>query len=162
MSPRTFSFRRAGRLSAVLASLAIGLAACGDDDSDEGTSATSEGSAASAEEVTLTAVEYEFDLSATPTADTKTVTFQNDGKEPHVLIFARINEGFTLDEAFKLEGKKGSAEEIGEADAGPGQTATVDIKEPLEPGQYAMLCPLPGKGGEPHYKLGQLAEFEIK
>jgi hypothetical protein len=28
-----------------------------------------------------------------------------------VLVFARINEGFTLDEAFKLQGEKGSATE---------------------------------------------------
>ena len=68
----------------------------------------------------VTATEYDFDLSATPTADTANVNFVNDGKEFHVLIFAKINEGFTVDEAIKLEGQKGSAEIVGEAEAAPG------------------------------------------
>jgi hypothetical protein len=81
--------------------------ACGGDDDDD-----SGGEEASSTDVTVTAKEYQFDLSATPTADTQEVTLQNDGKLPHVLIFARINEGFTVDEAFELEGEKGSAEEV--------------------------------------------------
>ena len=137
--------------------LAVGIAACGDD-SDE----TSTEEAASAEEVTLTATEYEFDLSATPTAETTSVTFQNDGAEDHVLIFAKINEGFTVDEAIELEGEKGSAEVIGQAQAKPGAAETVSIDEPLEPGAYAMLCPLQTKDGESHAELGQLEEFGIE
>ena len=33
--------------------------------------------------------------------------------------------------------------------------------KPLKPGSYAMLCPIGGPQG-PHYKLGQLQEFEIQ
>jgi plastocyanin len=137
------------------AALAVGLAACGDDSSDSTAEETS------AETVEVTAVEYEFDLSATPTADTTSVTFTNDGEEDHALVFARLNEGFTVDEAYKLEGKKGSAEEIGTVGAGPGDTGTIKVKEPLAPGDYVMLCPISGPDG-PHYKLGQLAEFSIE
>lgn len=152
--------RRAG-VTIAAASLALGLAACGDDEeSADGGSATTD--AASAETVDLTATEYEFDLSATPTADTKTVNFINNGKEFHVLVFAKLNEGFTLDEAVKLEGEKGSAEEVGTAEAKPGESATVEVKKPLEAGNYAMLCPLETKEGELHYKLGQLQEFAIE
>ena len=136
--------------------LALGVAACGDDSDETSTEA------ASAEEVTLTATEYEFDLSATPGAETTSVTFQNDGAEDHVLIFAKINEGFTVDEAIELEGEKGSAEVIGQAQAKPGATETVAIDEPLEPGAYAMLCPLSTKDGESHTELGQLEEFELE
>jgi plastocyanin len=135
--------------------LAVGLAACGDDSSESTAEETS------AETVEVTAVEYEFDLSATPTADTTSVTFTNDGEEDHALVFARLNEGFTVDEAYKLEGKKGSAEEIGTVGAGPGDTGTIKVKEPLAPGDYVMLCPISGPDG-PHYKLGQLAEFSIE
>ena len=148
---------------AIAGALALGFAACGDDD-DEGSSdeaATEE--ATSAEEVTLTATEYEFELSATPTAETQTVTFDNQGEEPHVLIFARISDDYTLDEAFELEGKKGSATEVTKVvEAGPGESVEVEVEEPLEAGSYAMLCPLPGPKGEPHYKLGQLEEFDIE
>ena len=124
------------------------------------TDATTATTEASAETVDVSAIEWEFDLSATPTADTKTVTFTNNGEQPHVLVFAKLNDGYTVDEAVKLQGKKGSAEEVGTADAAPGETATINVKKPLEPGHYVMLCPLSGPDG-PHYKLGQLQEFDI-
>jgi hypothetical protein len=141
------------------ATLGLALAACGDDDSESDSAST--GEAASAEEVTLTAEEYTFDLSATPTADTKQVTFDNQGKEFHVMIFARINEGFTIDEAVKLEGKKGSADVVAQAEAPPGKSKVAKITKPIEPGEYAMLCPIGGPKG-PHYELGQLQEFSIE
>ena len=165
-SPRTF-LRLVSAL-AVVTALAFGVAACGDDDEEpasDSSAATEEASssedAASAEEVTVTAEEYSFDLSTTPTAETKSVAFDNQGKEFHVLIFARINEGFTVDEAIKLEGQKGSAEIIGQAESPPGKSTTLEVKKPIEPGEYAMLCPIGGPEG-PHYKLGQLEEFEVQ
>ena len=149
--------RRTAVAAVSAAALALGLIACGDEDSSDGTTVAEEASAAT---VDVTAVEYDFNLSATPTADTETVTFTNDGKEEHALVFARLNEGFTVDEAYKLQGKKGSAEEIGTVGAGPGDTGTIKVKEPLTAGDYVMLCPISGPDG-PHYKLGQLAEFTI-
>ena len=157
------------RLIAVLAALialSMFAVACGDDD-DEGSSSGSEETTQTesggddAKTVTLTAVEYEFDLSTTPTAETKTVKFKNDGEEFHVMIFARINEGFTTEEAIQMEGEDGSAVVVGQAEAPPGTTKTVQISKPLKPGNYAMLCPIGGPQG-PHYKLGQLQEFEIQ
>ena len=155
MKPTRRGMRRAA--VAMSATLALGIAACGDDDSSDSTVAEEP----SASTVDVTAVEYEFDLSATPTADTETVTFTNDGKEAHALVFARLGEGYTVDEAYELEGKKGSAEEVGTVDAAPGETATLKVKEPLTAGDYVMLCPIGGPDG-PHYKLGQLEEFAIE
>ena len=153
--------RRALIATTAALALAFGVAACGDDEEESAGEATTEEVAASAEEVTVTADEYSFDLSATPSAETKSVTFDNQGKEFHVMIFARLNEGFTLDEAVELEGKKGSAVTLAEAEAPPGKSTTVDIEDPIEPGSYVMLCPISGKDG-PHYKLGQLQEFDIE
>ena len=155
------TLRRLVIAGAAAVALGLGVVACGDDAEESGGEATTEEAAASAEEVTLTAEEYTFDLSATPTAETKSVTFDNQGKEFHVMIFARINEGFTVDEAIELEGEKGSAEVAAEAEAAPGKSTTVEVKQPLEPGSYAMLCPIEGKDG-PHSELGQLEEFEIQ
>jgi hypothetical protein len=150
-------------LTAVVGSLLF--AGCGDDDEDSGSASsstsTSSTEAADASEVTVTATEYEFDLSATPTADTQEVVFDNTGEEFHVMIFARINEGFTVDEAVEMQGEKGSAEVVAQTEAGPGETKTAKVKGPLEPGEYAMLCPVGGPDG-PHYKLGQLEEFSIE
>ena len=155
--------KRAAVLTAVVGSLFV--AGCGDDDEDTDSAAsgssTTSTETADASKVTVTATEYEFDLSATPNADTKEVVFDNQGKEFHVMIFAKINEGFTLDEVIKLEGEKGSAELVGQTEAGPGETKTVEVKGPLEAGEYAMLGPIPSPDG-PHYELGQLEEFSIE
>jgi len=141
------------------------FAGCGDDDDETTTGASATAAEESVEEVTLTADDaggnYTFELSATPTAETKSVVFDNQGSEPHALIFARINEGYTLDEAFELEGRKGSADVVVDGGAGPGQSSTFEIKKPIEPGSYAMLCPIGSPDG-PHYKLGQLEEFTIE
>ena len=152
-------------LCAATATFAIGLAGCGDD--DESTTAASDdatsGETASAETVTVTATEYDFALDpGTPTTETKKIEFVNEGEEFHVMILARLNEGFTLDEAVKLEGEKGSAELIAEAEAAPGETSEAKFRSEIVPGDnYALLCPIRGKKGL-HYKLGQLEEFSVE
>ncbi len=142
-------------------SLAAGVAACGGDD-DESTSAGDETTeTASAEEVSLTTGDTEggftWEVEPTPTAETKSVSYTNDSDQPHALIFAKINEGYTLEEAYELQGKKGSATTVAEGDVKPGETTEVKVTEDIEPGSYAMLCPIPG-----HYQQGQLEEFDIE
>ena len=154
-------------LLSLLALGALGLVACGGDDDDEGTTEASAGT------VTVTTSDtpdgrYTWDVSPTPTADTTLVNFKNESKEPHALIFARLSEGYTVDEAVELEGRKGSATQVirttfaapGNRDAA-GQPEIADVTKPIDPGDYVMLCPLAGKD-RPHYKLGQLAEFAIE
>ena len=156
MSGITTTASRRWAVLVAATALSLGVASCGDDD-DSGAAAED----ASAEEITVAAKEYTFDLSATPTAETKSVTFDNQGKEFHAMIFARINEGFTVDEAIKLEGEKGSATIVAQTEAKPGATKAAKITKEIEPGNYAMLCPIGGPEGD-HYKLGQLEEFEIQ
>jgi hypothetical protein len=157
-------FRIRTLATAVAVALATGIAACGGDDDETTDTAAATTEAAAAETVTVTTSDtsngYTWDLSATPTADTKAIEFVNDSKEGHALIFARLGEGFTVDEAYELEGRKGSATTVAQGGAGPGQTKTAQVREAIEPGSYVILCPISGKRG-PHYKLGQLAEFEI-
>ena len=110
------------RVAVALASVALigGVAAgCGDDDDEGGEETTA---AADATAVTVTAKEFTFELSATPTAETKSITFDNAGELAHAMVFAKINEGFTVEEAIKLEGGKGSAVEVAQAAAKPGAT----------------------------------------
>ncbi len=154
-----------GRLTtaAVIASLALaaGIAACGDDDED--TSASEE--TASAETVTVTTADtadgYSWEIEPAPTTETTSVEFVNESEEQHVMLMARINEGFTVEEAIQLQGEKGSAEEVLTVEGPPGEEGSGEIKKPLEPGTYAMLCPLAGQDG-PHVELGQLEELEIQ
>ena len=152
------------RILAVLAIAAtFGLAAgCGGDDDDEDTVATEattteETTEASAGRVTVTTSDtadgYTWDVSP---------TLQNKSEEDHALVFARLGEGYTVDEAYELEGRKGSATEVIQTTgARPDQSATAKVIKPLDPGEYVLLCPVAGKVG-PHYKLGQLAEFAIE
>ena len=162
-----WSSRRIGRTLtgfAVAGALALGVASCGDDEDEGSDDAESTEETASAEEVTLEATEYEFELSATPTAETTSVTFDNQGEEFHVMVFARINEGSTLEEAIAAEGEDGTATMIAQAEAAPGKSKTVEITKELEAGPYAMLCPIVSKEseGKPHFELGQLEEFDIE
>jgi plastocyanin len=149
-------------IGAATLALALGAVACGGDDDDEEAATTPE-EEPSAETVEVTAGEYAFELSATPAADTKEVTFENAGGEPHNLIFARISEASTLEDALEAEGRKGTAEEIGFTFAKPGEGGKpIEIKEPLEPGNYAMVCTVETKEGRPHYELGMQTEFTIE
>jgi hypothetical protein len=144
--------------------LALGAGACGGDDDEETT-----------EEVTVTTSDtadgYAWDVSPTPTAETTAVTLTNESEEGHALIFAMLGQGYTVDRAFNpVEGTHvkrivGAATPVTRPPEGigarPGESATLDVTEPLDPGDYALLCPLVGKDG-PHYKLGQLDEFAIE
>jgi uncharacterized cupredoxin-like copper-binding protein len=148
--------------AAVVAALALGtgVAACGSDD-EETTSASDEATeAASAEEVTVTTGDieggYSWEVEPTPTTETKSVTFVNDSEVEHGLVFAKLNEGYTLEEAYELQGRKGSTVPYVEGGAKPGDTQTFKVENPVEPGKYVLLCPIPG-----HYQQGQLQEGEI-
>jgi hypothetical protein len=136
--------------------------ACGGDD-DEDTAATTPTTEAGAETVNVTANEYSFELSATPTAETREITLENVGEEPHDLIFARINEGYTLQDAIEAEGRKGTAEQFRPVlFAKPGEEAKRTIRlDGLEPGHYAMVCTIETKDGQPHFDLGMTEEFDV-
>jgi uncharacterized cupredoxin-like copper-binding protein len=148
--------RRVVAIAATLA-LGVGVAACGSDDEDT-TSASDE--TASAEEITVTTADieegYSWEVDPTPTTETKSVTFQNDSEVEHGLVFAKLNEGYTLEEAYELQGRKGSTVPYVEGGAKPGSTETFEVENPVEPGNYVLLCPIPG-----HYQQGQLEEGEI-
>lgn len=140
----------------------FGAAGCGDDDEEgSGGSESTTEETASAEEVTVEATEYEFALSATPTAETRSVTFDNQGEKFHVMVWAQLAEGVELEDAIAAEGKKGTATTVAEAEAAPGKSVTVEVKEPAAPGPYVMLCPIQDEDGA-HYELGQLEEFDIE
>jgi RNA polymerase Rpb2, domain 3 len=154
---RDSTLRRLAALTALV--LALGASACGGDDDDDGDGGEE---AAAPTEVTVTADEYSFEPSADPGPETETIVMENVGEESHALIFARLGEGFTVEEAFEMEGRGGSAEVLGETGAPAGDSGTLKVRDALEPGNYAMICPVETPDGESHFELGQVYEFTIE
>lgn len=151
--------RRAIASAVAALALGAGVVACGDDDETE---APEE---ASATEVTVTTADtddgFTWEVEPTPATDTETITYVNESEQPHALILARISEDYTFEEAYELEGEKGSATVVAQSDQktspGPGETTSIEVTEPIEAGSYALFCPIPG-----HYQQGQLEEFEVE
>jgi hypothetical protein len=138
--------------------LALALGACGDDD-EETTTAAEETTAGS--EITVTADEYSFELSEEPQAGPATFALDNVGEEDHVLILAKLAADATLEDALEAEGEEGTTESMEFLEAPAGEEAPETISTELTPGNYAMVCPVETKDGEPHFELGQQEEFEI-
>jgi hypothetical protein len=95
------------------------------------------------------------------------VTFRltNDGQEPHHAQLARLNDGVTMEQlqqalqeseqaAFALVTLAGGP---GAIDPGQSTEVTVD----LAPGQYVVLCFIPGADGVPHLAKGMIGAFEV-
>ena len=140
--------RKSLALVFALALLAIPLAACGDDDDDSDTAATSDTTAAETttgsdtsagsggETIAISETEYQLDP-ADPTAKAGEVTFEvtNDGTIVHNL---------------EVEGD-GIEEETEDLDAGASGELTVD----LEPGTYEIYC-------APHVTMGMKARLIVE
>ncbi len=140
--------------------LSMGAVACGGDSETTATDA-----AAGGQQIDITAVDYEFEgVPDTLEQGPVSVSFKNEGDEQHMLIFGKLNEGFTIEDAIKAEGEKGTVEDLGTIPpVEPGQESKATITtEITEPGDYFMLCPLETKDGENHFDLGQQYEFSVE
>ncbi len=144
------------------------LTACGDDSGGGG-------SAASDNAITITASEYKFDVSGEATGGFTQVTFENDGKEPHILIPFKLKPGKTAADALPI---LASEEEPDPAEAAavfdgdpdtafygtpgflaPGDTETTVANFPA--GNYVLVCFLPSPEGEVHASLGMAKDFTV-
>lgn len=164
----------------VLMSAALLLgAACGDDDgggetaggengkseapaSDDAPSGDSGGG-----ELTISAVDFAFELPSTATAGKTDIVFENNGKEPHELVMVGLSEDAPpVNELIELPEKK--AEEFftgqpisSEGPIGPGETK--DISAELEPGTYGLVCFVESKKEkQPHAFLGMINSLTVQ
>jgi ABC-type glycerol-3-phosphate transport system substrate-binding protein len=141
--------------------IAAGLTACG---ASGGTDTATE-AAAGGQVIDVTAVDYKFEgLPDTLEKGPVTVNFSNEGKEAHMMVFGKVNEGYTLDDVIKAQGEDGTATQVGViTPVEPGADSTTPIKgEITQPGHYFMLCPLKTKDGKNHFELGQEYEFDVQ
>ena len=158
-------------LSAAL--VALGAAACGDTDDPSGDSTDT---SAGAQDNALSIVErdYAFDISGEPAGGTLSIQIDNAGKELHELIFTKLLDGKTFEEAKAALDAAGEEDEdplagLVESDSviddfgggqAPGTRYTITGPD-VEAGEYVLRCNIPNAEGVPHFKLGMLAQVSI-
>lgn len=109
--------------------------------------------------VDLIANEYAYEGELPTAAGRYSFVMTNEGQEPHIMILIRLEDGVALDQALASEGDEGVAEEFESTPAGPGGEGVLTAD--LGPGNWVLLCPIPGPEGHPHFVDGMIEEFTI-
>ncbi len=158
----------AAPLLLVVALVAGLVTGCGGDDADRaGASEVQTPTAKPASDVTITATEYDFTTSSrTISSGRVRLTLDNRGDEVHQVQLARVEPGVTADtfvETFHNDGAA-AAEKMVRWQTGingvePGERGTV--VGDLEPGQYLMVCFVPGHDGVSHIDKKMVVPVEV-
>lgn len=121
---------------------------------------------ASAPRMSVSAVDYGFEVSGDFAAGDAVVGFSNDGGEEHEMILFRIAEGTSYEEAMAwIEENADSDEEppfmqdFHGGFAGPGGRTEVAVT--FTPGEWMMICFIPAADGTPHYAKGMHRQVTI-
>ena len=127
-------------------------------------------------ELEVTAVEhaeddattYSFELPDEVPAGATRISLDNEGDEPHHAQLFRLAEGTTIEDLASAlaTGDPAAASEVGAFVGGtalvdPGEESHAEAIVELEPGQYALICFVPGVDGSPHLAHGMLRPFEV-
>ncbi|HEY8106327.1 MAG TPA: hypothetical protein VIE46_09480 [Gemmatimonadales bacterium] len=115
-------------------------------------------------EVTVTARDYAFDAPATVPAGLTTFHLVNKGPSLHHLQLIKLDEGKTGDDyvaALKAGGPPPPWASLagGPNPPEPGSTTTATVS--LEPGDYAIVCFVPGADGMPHLMKGMVHPVKV-
>lgn len=138
---------------------------CGIDHADDGLAPGDDEAADGATVVDVVASEYTFEFGDIAAGNTS-FRLTNEGEEAHFLIVMKLADGHTLDEALSSEGdpeEEGITEDpTGEtALAAPGGEDEEFLTLDLVPGDYAMVCFIPGPDGTPHAFSGMAVPFTV-
>jgi uncharacterized cupredoxin-like copper-binding protein len=150
---------------AVLAALA--LVSCGSDKAPAGGADAPEAAAAAAtapSAVTVVTTDYSFEAPAELPAGPTTFRLVNKGPSLHHVQLVRFAEGKTMNDfmaALKAGGPppKWITEKGGPNPSELGDTSVTTMN--LEPGNYAMLCFIPGPDGIPHVAKGMVQPLTV-
>lgn len=116
-----------------------------------------------AEEIEVTAKEYEFDIPEGIAPGKVAFTLVNEGNEMHIFGYGRLKEGATF-EQLQAEIQSGEEPELMTDEgltglAGPEGRSTVNGE--VQPGTYVAYCFIPAPTGKSHMELGMLVPFEV-
>lgn len=116
-----------------------------------------------AEEIEVTAKEYEFEIPDGIKPGKVAFTLVNEGNEMHIFGYGRLNEGATF-EQLKAEVEAGNEPDLMTDEGltgltGPEGRSTVNGE--VQAGTYVAYCFIPTPTGESHMNIGMLAPFEV-
>ncbi len=116
-------------------------------------------------DVSMTLVDYGFDISPALTAGEHVIKVTNTAQQPHEFFLARLDSGKTMADlgawGATYKGEMPARSLGGVASMAPGETGYVHVR--LTPGNYALLCFVPdAKDGKPHLEHGMAKEFTIQ
>jgi uncharacterized cupredoxin-like copper-binding protein len=111
----------------------------------------------------IVARDFGYDLPATVPAGPTRLTLVNHGRELHHAQLLRLEQGKTLKDLATLppDGPPPSwLVPLGGPNAvGPGDSSSVI--QSLAPGEYAVICVIPGADNQPHLSKGMAAGFQV-
>jgi uncharacterized cupredoxin-like copper-binding protein len=113
--------------------------------------------------VTVTATDYAFDAPASIPSGPTTFRLVNRGKELHHVVLLKLAPGKTMEDLQK-ESKGDMPPAWVELVGGPnavdpgGETQEFQV---VEPGNYAMVCVIPGADGKPHMMKGMVRPISV-
>jgi plastocyanin len=115
-------------------------------------------------DLTMTLVDYGFDVKQPIEAGERTIRVTNDGEQPHEVLLVRLAPGRRAQDYAAWYAKQSGAApgELmgGISSIAPGTEATVTAD--LQPGTYALLCLIPdAKDGRPHVAHGMIREIRV-
>jgi hypothetical protein len=161
-------------IALLVAALLLLVTACGSNSDDESESAsdkpteTASPAPGDSGPATYVAQEYSFEGPDTLPAGEATVRLQNDGKQPHEMIFIELLKGKTLDDVMTVLEKNPESPPPpwvrlvrSRAFAKPGKTD--EMKVDLTAGSYVMMCFVPDKESKkPHAALGMVKPITVQ
>ena len=118
-----------------------------------------------AADLTMTFVDYGFNLSKPLTAGTRTIRVRNTAAQPHEVELVRLQPGKTaMDVITWIDAPNGPPPGMpigGVVGVAPGTEANFSAK--LETGEYALICFVPdAKDGKPHFMHGMTRQITVK
>jgi uncharacterized cupredoxin-like copper-binding protein len=116
-------------------------------------------------DLTMTLVDYDFNLSAPLTAGKRTIKIVNGAAQPHEVFVARLAPGKTAGDALafleKMQGQPPILPMGGATGLANGRAMSFTAN--FEPGQYVLICFVPdAKDFKPHFLHGMVKTIEVK
>jgi plastocyanin len=109
--------------------------------------------------------DFSFDAPDTVPSGAVSITFTNEGAEPHHGQIFRLNDGVTQEQLFAaFMESEGAALALGTLHGGPGtigRGGRAEVVQDLPTGQYLFLCFIAGADDVPHIAKGMVKPFTV-